>query len=429
MFVAEVIPLELVSVFVAVAVMFALIRLKVDLGLALVVEGLIIVLLSKYYFLPDVVLSTFKSDRSLSLILAALFISILAELYRVSGLIKVFGDELVRFLRNPTLVLAFIPAVMGLMPIAGGAILSAPVVEVVGGGLGLSAASMAFLNVWFRHMIFFVYPLSQNLMTVAALTNHTIIELCTYQLPLALVMFLLGYLHIRFRSGGTNLQNGDNNGNIVFSKPNVRQLLLSSAPLLTSIAVALLIKPLLDVFKVYSDYSVPIGALVGVVVILVVNNGGGSRSRTLVKALKERRVASMVLASFGAMLTYYAIVLTGVPEVIASIIQEVKIPMLALELAIPGLLSLISGSSLVGVASSIPLLTLGRSISVSEASLMYFSAFMFYIASPVHLCLLFTNQYFKENLMRTYRYLIPAAAIMTVIAVIYFVISSSFLGI
>jgi len=428
MFVAEVIPLELVSVFVAVAVMFALVRLKVDLGLALVVEGLIIVLLSKYYLLPDVVLSTLKSDRSLSLILAALFISTLAELYRVSGLIKVFGDELVRFLHNPTLVLAFIPAVMGLMPIAGGAILSAPVVEVVGGGLGLSAASMAFLNVWFRHMIFFVYPLNQNLMAAAALTNHTLTELAVYQLPLTLAMFLLGYLHIRFRSGGTNLRNGSN-GNIVFSKPNVRQLLLSSAPLLTSIAVALLIKPLLDVFKVYSDYSVPIGALVGVVVILVVNNGGGSRTHMLVKALKERRVVSMVLASFGAMLTYYAIVLTGVPEVIASIIQEVKIPMLALELAIPGLLSLISGSSLVGITSSIPLLTLGRSISVSEASLMYFSAFMFYIASPVHLCLLFTNQYFKENLMRTYRYLIPAAAIMTVIAVIYFVISSSFLGI
>ncbi|PUA32540.1 MAG: hypothetical protein B7O98_07785 [Zestosphaera tikiterensis] len=428
MFVAEVIPLELVSVFVAVAVMFALVRLKVDLGLALVVEGLTIVLLSKYYLLPDVVLSTLKSDRSLSLILAALFISTLAELYRVSGLIKVFGDELVKFLRNPTLVLAFIPAVMGLMPIAGGAILSAPVVEVVGGSLGLSTASMAFLNVWFRHTIFFVYPLSQNLMAAAALTNHTLTELAAYQLPLTLAMFLLGYLHIRFRSGGTNLRNSSN-GNIVFSKPDVRQLLLSSAPLLTSIAVALLIKPLLDVFKVYSDYSVPIGALVGVVVILVVNNGGGSRTRMLVKALKERRVASMVLASFGAMLTYYAIVLTGVPEVIASIIQEVKIPMLALELAIPGLLSLISGSSLVGITSSIPLLTLGRSISVSEASLMYFSAFMFYIASPVHLCLLFTNQYFKENLMRTYRYLIPATAVMTVIAVIYFVISSSFLGI
>ncbi len=423
----KVITLELVSVFVAVATMFVLIRLKVDLGLALIVEGLIIVLLSKHYLLPNVILSTLVSDKSLSLMLAALFISILAELYRISGLIKVFSEELMKFLRNPTLILALIPAVMGLMPIAGGAILSAPVVEVVGSGLGLSTASLSFLNVWFRHTIFFIYPLSQNLMAVAALTNHSITELITYQLPLTLVMFLLGYLHVRLKSGNNSLRN--NNTSLIFSKPNFRQLLLSSAPLLASITVALLIKPFLDVLKIYANFSVPIGALVGVVMVLAVDKGRGPRIRMLIKALTGGRVASMVLASFGAMLTYYAIVLTGVPEVIASLLKDVKIPMLVLELTIPGLLSLISGSSLVGVTSSIPLITLGRAISVGEASLIYFSAFMFYVASPLHLCLLFTNEYFKENLIKTYKYLIPAVAVMTVVAVIYFILSSSLLGI
>lgn len=408
---------ELISLLLAVAVMLTLIRLKVDLGLALVIEGLIIVVLSNYYLLPEVILNALKSDRSLSLILAALFISLLAELYRISGLIKVFSDELVKFLRNPVLVLALVPAIMGLMPIAGGAILSAPVVEAVGIKLGMSTSSLSFLNVWFRHTIFFIYPLSQNLMAAAALTNYTVAELSAYQLPIALAMFFIGYSHVKLTSS-KNKSKVD----ITFDKPNIHRLLISSAPLVASVAIALLIKPILDVFNIYSDYSVPIGALTGTLLILIIG-AQNSRGVMLTRALRERRVISMVLATFGAMLTYYAIILTGIPKAVTSLIQDVKIPTVILELALPGLLSLISGSPLVGIVSSIPILASGRTITLSEVSLMYFSSFMYYVASPVHLCLLFTNEYFKENLMNTYRHLIPATLIMTVVAVAYFFVS------
>ncbi len=83
-------------------------------------------------------------------------------------------------------------------------------------------------------------------------------------------------------------------------------------------------------------------------------------------------------------------------------------------------MSLVSGSSIVGVTSSIPLLAGLKTFSLGDASLIYLSAFLFYVASPVHLCLVFSVQYFKESLFKVYKYLIPAIILTFLIAVSYY---------
>ncbi|MFN3268644.1 MAG: DUF401 family protein, partial [Zestosphaera sp.] len=52
--------------------------------------------------------------------------------------------------------------------------------------------------------------------------------------------------------------------------------------------------------------------------------------------------------------------------------------------------------------------------------LIYLSAFLFYVASPVHLCLVFTAQYFRENIFKIYKYLIPAIALTFSAAISYY---------
>ena len=53
--------------------------------------------------------------------------------------------------------LGFSPALMGLLPIPGGALLSAPML--IRAGYDISGESYAAINVWFRHILILIYPL------------------------------------------------------------------------------------------------------------------------------------------------------------------------------------------------------------------------------------------------------------------------------
>ncbi|MEM3849196.1 MAG: DUF401 family protein, partial [Zestosphaera sp.] len=251
--------IELVAVVISMAVLIALIRLKVSIGVALVVEGLIMVLIANPALLPEVLTTTVTSERTVSLVLASLTISLLVELYEVTRLINGLSKELLNFIKKPYLIILVVPALMGLLPIAGGALMSAPVVGSVGAYMGLSPAMMAFLNVWFRHTVAFVYPMSQPLVTAATLTGHSVMELAIYQVPIVCGMIIIGlYLMRRGTTEGSGA---------VYKTDGVadtRRLLIYMSPILFSLAVALLSNPILRELSIYSDYSVAVGGLAGV---------------------------------------------------------------------------------------------------------------------------------------------------------------------
>lgn len=409
---------EFVVVAVSLAALLTLVRLGISVGVALVVEGLLIVTLMNPLLLPNVFLQTLTSDRTLSLVSASFFISLLVELYSLTRMINKLSDELLGYIRKPVLTMAIVPAVMGLLPIAGGALMSAPVVASVGTTMGLSAALMAFLNVWFRHTIFLVYPMSQVLITAAALTGHSVIELAMYQVPMMVLMMLVGLYVTRKNSKQVTIRERPDS-----RKYSSKNLLIFLSPILGSIIVALIARQILDMLNYYSDYSVAVGGFFGVALITYLSFVNDVKSADLSKlftALKSERVVNMVLSSFGAMFIYYAMINTGISTSIGSAVSSIKFPVVVTEVLLPGFISLISGSPIVGVTSSVPLLAGLKTFSLGDASLIYLSAFLFYVASPVHLCLVFTAQYFRENIFKIYKYLIPAIALTFSAAISYY---------
>lgn len=416
---------EFIVVVVSLVALLTLVRLGVSVGVALIVEGLLIIVLMNPSLLPSVFLQTLTSNRTLSLVLASLSISLLVELYSLTHTIDKLSDELLGCVKKPILVIAVVPAVMGLLPIAGGALMSAPVIASVGAATGLSATLMAFLNVWFRHTIFLIYPMSQVLMTAATLTGHSVIELAMYQIPIMTLMMLTG-IYVTYR----NSKQAPMLGDLAARKSSLRRLLVFLSPILGSIVVALIARQVLDALNYYSDYSVAVGGFFGVTSITYLSFAGGEERVNLSKfftALRSDRVMNMVLSSFGAMLIYYAMMSTGVSSSIGSAISSVEFPVIITEVLLPGFMSLISGSPVVGVTSSVPLLAYLTTFSLGDASLIYLSAFLFYVASPVHLCLVFTMQYFRVSLFKVYKYLIPATILTFSIAISYYYVIVSLL--
>ena len=64
------------------------------------------------------------------------------------------------FLGNLKASIMVVPALVGSMPVLGGAAVSAPLVDKLGEGLHLSPDRKAAINLVFRHGMFFVFPFS-----------------------------------------------------------------------------------------------------------------------------------------------------------------------------------------------------------------------------------------------------------------------------
>lgn len=86
-------------------------------------------------------------------------------------------------------VFAIVPALFGLSPVPGGALLSAPFLEKAGGG---RPEERAAVNVWFRHVLLFFYPMSSALISATKLAGLELWTVIPYQIPWALFSALLG---------------------------------------------------------------------------------------------------------------------------------------------------------------------------------------------------------------------------------------------
>jgi hypothetical protein len=89
---------------------------------------------------------------------------------------------------------------------------------------------------------------------------------------------------------------------------------------------------------------------------------------------------------------------------------------------VPAVLGFLLGSPSGAVALSVPILAETVTFIPKNASLLYISAYLGYLIAPTHLCFVFTAQYFKTSLSRSYRYLIPAIIASIIAALVTYLI-------
>jgi len=120
---------------------------------------------------PQLVVSSFvevfTDPDSIALIVSVAAIALMAVLYRESGMIDVLSRELTKALGGGWLVVTVVPGVIGLLPVPGGAPLSAPIVEHASMNMGMRSEQAAFVNVWYRHILFLFYIISQPFVPTA----------------------------------------------------------------------------------------------------------------------------------------------------------------------------------------------------------------------------------------------------------------------
>jgi len=331
----------------------------------------------------------------LCLYLAACSISVLVSLYRESGAIDKLSRGLLGVIRQPKLITALVPSVLGALSIPGGALMSAPIVDKMGRELGFNKAQRLFLNIWYRHVIFLVYPLSPTILVASALAGTSVWSIALRTLPSFCAMVLMGYLLV-LRGGKRGVE--------VEACGDLKELMSASSPLLLAVTLALMFQLYMSQLPRY--LAVAAGASAGVLALLILKEGDLG---DLKAAVTCRLTLEVLATTIGIIFFREAFSASGASKCVAEFVGSRELDKGLLLASLPFAISYVMGNSLSGVAISYPILE-GVGVGLREVVLMFTSAFLGYLSSPMHMCYVYTAEYLRVNMRDGYKYMLPATA-------------------
>jgi integral membrane protein (TIGR00529 family) len=402
---------------------------RVNLGITLTATALLLAILALDWRKIPAVLYTTTDYQTLdgrlviSVVLATFGIMFLSQLYKETGLINQLSISLANIVKNPKTILSALPAVIGFLPVSGGALMSAPLVDSEAEKLKLTPEKKAYINLWFRHTIFPVYPVSQVLIITAALTETTIPSIIVRQIPVVIVMIIFGFLVGFWGTPNQKIRGKSEEEN----KPNsnLKTFLVAFTPILSTIVVTVGLD--MTSFELSKQgFDVLIATIIGIIFFVAISKPS---LKVFTKPLNGLGIYGVTLAAYGAFLLRNVLKAVGISNIFKAFVSNGSMDVLLLLIVLPGILGFLTGSPQGGIAIGASIVagilpsSNGKPFSPSTAALLYMSAYMGYVIAPTHLCFTFTADYFKCSLSKIYKYLIPSFVItMAATLLVYFLV-------
>ena len=410
----------IIKVLCCFGLILALNRFRVHLSLCLFV-GAVVVGLWMGQSPGDIATGLVVSMTSLEtiqLVAIICLILVVSQLMKVSGQLDRIVEKFVAIVQDAATVSVVMPALIGLLPMPGGALFSAPMVETAVAGCSLSQDRKTAVNYWFRHIWEFWWPLYPGVVLAVSLLQVEMWRFILIQAPLTLLAVAAGTVFLlrplretRSRSNSSNLQ-----------LQLLGSFLWEAMPIIVVI-VCIAFLALLRNLLVFSGASINLpsalplilGLLACLVWVMRVNRLG---LRDFLAALLDRNTLPMLLLIFGIMAFKGALVDSQAVLKIREEMVQYQIPFLMVVVAMPLISGFITGITIGFVGASFPLLVpLFTGLSpfdfLLHASLAYVSGYVGMMMSPVHICLLVTKDYFKASMAASYRLLYkPVSAVM-----------------
>jgi len=174
---------------VSIVVVLVLIFKKTNVAISLAVGSMLFGFLVFGYRILQVIPQAFNISMTRT-ILALILAMFLAELYGSVGASQKLIEGLTFF--SPSVAALLTPAIIGLLPMPGGAYVSAVILNELYETLRLSAESKTFINYWFRHIWITIWPLYQSVILASGLLGISIGKISILNLPIMLAATLVG---------------------------------------------------------------------------------------------------------------------------------------------------------------------------------------------------------------------------------------------
>jgi len=375
-------------------------------------------------------LKSLSSSETLYLVAIICLILMVSQLMKVSGQLDRIVDNFVTLAQDASTVSVVMPALIGLLPMPGGALFSAPMVETAVAGCSLSQDRKTAVNYWFRHIWEFWWPLYPGVVLAVSLLQVEMWRFILIQAPLTLLSVLAGSLFLLRPLRQTRKRDPRPTFRFQMLRPFVWEIM----PILVVVGFMVVVTLLRNSLswagiRLSLPTSLPLlsGLLACSLWVVWVNRLG---LRDVRRALLNSNTLPMLLLIFGIMAFKGALIDTEAVLKIREEMVQHQIPFILVVMAMPFISGLITGIAIGFVGATFPILVVlfaGMSPldSLLHGSLAYVSGYAGMMLSPVHICLLVTKDYFNASMAASYKQIYkPAVAVMLTWTVVLGIIQS-----
>ncbi len=340
-------------------------------------------------------LQTLTQSDFYEVIIIIFGIYLLSDTMKASGNSQKFAKN-IEALFNSRQAVGLMPMLLGLLPMPGGAMFTAPMVKDIANESNINMVEATAMNYWFRHSMEFFWILYPALILESALTGIGLTKLLLIQLPIGLFAIVGGWLY--FRIGKISLKR---------DKELWKELFESILPIIIIIVGV-------------------IASLPGWIVVLTVSLIYTFYHKNY-KDLLNIRWETVLLLLF----VFWYKNLVTVSNLSNDFVENLTIwgvsPWWIIMIS-PIIIGLITGITQAGFAVTMPIalsfVETGFIPLVPVAITTYFFSVLGVLLSPVHLCLLLTSRYFEVDMFSVIKKItVPVfCAIMGYIVVMLFFI-------
>lgn len=395
--------IDILKIASVLAVIIFLLKRKWNLGIVMALSSVILALL--YLLKPldylEALVRASTDMTTITLIIALTLIRVFENVMRKKGIMQEMMDSFRGMVMDRRILMACMPALIGLLPSMGGALFSAPMVEEASKGIKASPERKAFINYMFRHPWEFVSPLYPGLILASAITTYPVRDLIIVNLPYALFLIAGGVI---WGLRGIGVQ-----------RDGFRRI--SKKGLASFLPLSLI---LIMVMVFHLDLSISIGVvIIGLYAILRYS------MKNIIQSFREGFSWDIVAIILGVMTFKAVLTSSGAVTNISTFFSSEGIPILPVLFILPFISGLLTGLTIGFVSSTFPIIMgLENAHNISAISFAFASGYVGVLLSPVHLCLILTREYFGAEMRGIYKKTVTASIlIMTAALIEYFILT------
>jgi integral membrane protein (TIGR00529 family) len=329
------------------------------------------------------------------------------------------------WLKSKKMLLAGLPALVGLLPMPGGAIFSAPLVASLDSPGELDARQRVAINYWFRHIWEYWWPLYPGVILAVRYSELPAATFFLIQIPFTFAALLGGYVFILKKTKRGNLGNSEN-GKIEFAA-----VFSALGPIGILVIVSVLGSAVLPKIGFTGTLSSLLSMLIGLIIaIALVFSGNSSAWKASLGMLKQTGTWQMILLVI-SILAFSATIKAPLDAAGTTLVTLMRdefinagIPLAAVIMLIPFISGMATGVAFGFVGASFPIVfaLVGQNpslgVTAATTACAYAFGYMGMMLSPIHVCFVVTCEYFKTPLFDNYRYLIGPVVTILIIALI-----------
>jgi len=332
--------------------------------------------------------------------------------------------------RGKAVSLILIPAAIGMVPMPGGALFSAPLVGLTAENSGNSAEWKAAVNYWFRHILEYWWPLYPVVIVTLSIFTLPTWKFMLLQIPFTFVSLSAGYFFL-LKSRQLPFTTAEPEGQ---NLPSIGRILLPIA-LIVSATLALpglFHKALPGLtpasWKLLSMLS---GLVVSLLFIWLDRRNHCRKMFADVLTLKSLNV---FITLAGVMIFESLLNSSGLIPLAGRELSLGRVPISLIIAFLPFLAGLVTGIAIGFAGTAFPIVV--GFISAGDINLQPMAALILAFSmgyagmmlSPVHLCFLLTVDYFSASFIRVYRFILPCVLSVMAFGVILYQMLQMLLG-